>query len=287
MGRVSGIEPAFLQWLAEQGKEIISQCSTAGGCVADSRKLVLNDGAQLFIKQLADPTPGLFSAEASGLAALSEGGAVRTPDVVYQNERCLVLEYIEAATRISSFDEHLGRQLASLHSIRRDFFGFERDTFCGTTRQPNLRSDNGYEFYAQQRFNYLARLCYDKGYLSPQDLSAVENICRKLPELIPQQTPVLLHGDLWSGNVHTDSDGKPVLIDPAVYYGWAEADLAMTALFGGFSSYFYAAYQEVRPLDSGWERRLEFYNLWHLLNHLHLFGESYLSDVKQVIKKYA
>lgn len=105
--------------------------------------------------------------------------------------------------------------------------------------------------------------------------------------MIPQQSPVLLHGDLWSGNVHTDSDGKPVLIDPAVYYGWAEADLAMTALFGGFSSYFYAAYQEVRPLDSGWERRLELYNLWHLLNHLHLFGESYLSDVKQVIKKYA
>lgn len=287
MGRVSGIEPAFLQWLAEQDKEIISECSTAGGCVADSRKLVLNDGAQLFIKQLADPAPGLFSAEASGLAALSEGVAVRTPDVVYQNERCLVLEYIEAATRISSFDEQLGRQLALLHSIRRDFFGFERDTFCGTTRQPNLCTDNGYEFYAQQRFSYLARLCYDKGYLSPQDLSAVENICRKLPELIPQQTPVLLHGDLWSGNVHTDSDGKPVLIDPAVYYGWAEADLAMTALFGGFSSYFYAAYQEVRPLDSGWERRLELYNLWHLVNHLLLFGESYLSDVKQVIKKYA
>lgn len=112
MGRVSGIEPAFLQWLAGQGKEVISQNSTAGGCVADSRKLVLNDGGQLFIKQLADPAPGLFSAEASGLAALSEGGTVKTPDVVYQNERCLVLEYIEAATRISSFDEHLGRQLA-------------------------------------------------------------------------------------------------------------------------------------------------------------------------------
>ncbi len=287
MGRDSAIDAGFLQFLSGLGLEIIQSRSTAGGCIADSRRLELSDGSQLFIKQLTHAESGLFQAEALGLKALAQEGSIKTPDVVFQNEQCLVLEFLDAAPKLKGFDEMLGRQLAELHSITRDYFGFAGDTFCGLTRQPNKPCSNGFQFYTEQRFLYLARRCHQQGYLTVNDFQSIEQLCHKLPELIPQQPPVLLHGDLWNGNVHTDDKGTPVLIDPAVYFGWGEADLAMTKLFGGFSSGFYSAYQDVLSLEPGWENRMALYNLWHLLNHLLLFGKSYLADVKQVIQKYA
>ena len=287
MGRGVNIDAAFLRWLDEQGKEIVADSSASGGCIADSRRLELNDGSRLFIKQMPEPVSGLFKAEASGLVALARDEIVKTPGVLFQNEQCLVLEFLDAAPKVPEFVEILGRQLAELHSVPRDYFGFAGDSFCGLTRQSNEPCSNGFQFYAEQRFLYLARRCHQQGYLTSSDLLLVERLCQKLPELLPEQPPVLIHGDLWSGNVHADEEGMPVLIDPAVYYGWGEADLAMTKLFGGFSRRFYAAYQEVLSLEPGWENRMALYNLWHLLNHLLLFGESYLADVKQVIQKYA
>jgi fructosamine-3-kinase len=111
-------------------------------------------------------------------------------------------------------------------------------------------------------------------------------LAARLPQLVPQQPASLLHGDLWSGNAISDRHGAPAIIDPAVYYGWAEAELAMTALFGAFAESFYQAYQEMRPLESGWRERFDIYNLYHLLNHLNLFGESYLGEVRAILRRY-
>ena len=126
-----------------------------------------------------------------------------------------------------------------------------------------------------------------RGYLNVKDVDQIERLIGKLNQLVPQQPASLLHGDLWSGNAISDSEGSPALIDPAVYFGWAEADLAMTDLFGGFSDAFYSAYNEVNPLASGWRERFPIYNLYHLLNHVNLFGQSYLSQVRTILKAFA
>ena len=118
-------------------------------------------------------------------------------------------------------------------------------------------------------------------------MDQVERVCDRLPELIPEQAPALLHGDLWSGNVHAGPDGLPVLIDPAVYQGWPEAELAMTRLFGGFDQAFYDAYESSYPVLADWRERIPLYNLWHLLNHLSLFGRSYLQEVDSILRRYA
>jgi len=123
--------------------------------------------------------------------------------------------------------------------------------------------------------------------MDDHDLAQVDSIIRRLPELVPAQPASLLHGDLWSGNVTSGSSGEPALIDPAAHYGWAEAELGMTVLFGGFPPGFYAAYQDARPLPNGWRDRLTLYNLYHLLNHLNLFGAIYLDQVRFVIQRFA
>ncbi|MGH1462982.1 MAG: fructosamine kinase family protein [Neptuniibacter sp.] len=287
MGSAVLQDKALLHWLDVHDKVVVSDVSASGGCIADSRKLYLNDGSCLFLKQMSVPVSGMFRAEAKGLDVLSRIGKIQTPKVLFQSDNCLVLEYIEAAAPVPDFDELLGQKLASMHNQTMDFFGFEIDTFCGATQQPNSQKVDGYQFYGEQRFLYLGTRCYEKNYIAKKELAGIESITTRLIELVPAQTPALLHGDLWRGNVHCDASGTPVLIDPAVYCGWAEADLAMTKLFGGFSAKFYAAYQEIHPLTPGWEQRMDLYNLWHLLNHLLLFGESYFHDVKQVIHKYA
>lgn len=130
------------------------------------------------------------------------------------------------------------------------------------------------------------RITQNQALLNTQDIRNLERLMRSLPELIPEQPASLLHGDLWSGNLITDKRGMPAIIDPAVYFGWAEADLAMTDLFGTYPPDFYGAYNEVRPLDPGYRSRYPIYNLYHLLNHLNLFGRGYLSQVRTVLSQF-
>lgn len=286
MGRAGQIDPELNGWLLNQSLSIKTRHRIGGGCIAESYQLWLSDDSCLFVKQMNPPIAGMFAAEKLGLEALSQGALITAPQPCFQNEHCLVMPFIQSATPVPEFDELLGRQLAQLHKQPQPCFGFERDTFCGATRQPNVYTQDGFEFYSQQRFLYLGTRCYENKLLNSSDLQAIEQLCQRLEVLVPPQPPSLLHGDLWRGNVHVDGQGKPVLIDPAVYYGWAEAELAMTRLFGGFSPAFYHAYNEINPMEPGWEARLGLYNLWHLLNHLLLFGESYLYDVRQVFRQY-
>jgi fructosamine-3-kinase len=229
----------------------------------------------------------MFEREAEGLRALAIADGPRIPEPLLAGQSFLLLEDLRPARPVPDYDRLLGVQLAALHAQTSDEFGFEHDNFIGSTPQPNPRMSDGFEFFAEHRLLYQAGLGLDRGELSGQDLAQVRSIARGLRELIPDQPASLIHGDLWSGNAITGPAGEPAIIDPATHYGWAEAELGMTSLFGGFSAEFYRAYGEVWSLEPSWRERLPVYNLYHLLNHVNLFGAGYLGQVRDILRRYS
>ncbi len=257
-----------------------------GGDIASTFIIRSDTDQSYFLKFGEDLVSDLFTAEATGLKTIAAAACIRTPAVIAVSEDWLVLELITDTRPESHYWTELGHQLAQLHGHTSECFGFEQDNYCGATPQPNHEEDNGYRFFATQRLNYQAEMASKKGLLTIEDVHLIERIGIRLSELIPPQPPSLLHGDLWSGNQLCDEHQQPVLIDPACYYGWAEAEIAMTRLFGRFDQHFYQAYLEVNPLEPGWQQRSGIYNLYHLLNHLNLFGQRYYSQVRAIIDFY-
>ena len=249
--------------------------------------ITMPDGSPAFRKFLADGGGGRFQAEAEGLKALAAAGAVRTPGVLAVSECEIITSLVDEGAATESGWSELGSQLAALHKVEQPCFGFTADNYCGATPQPNPRGDNGYAFFAEHRLGYQGRLARDAGLLDDRDLSALDRLCQRLEQWIPATPPVLLHGDLWRGNVLFDRAGRAVLIDPACYWGWAEAEIAMTTLFGGFPDTFYESWEQAAGPQPGWRERLPLYNLYHLLNHLNLFGRSYYPGVSEVLRRYA
>lgn len=275
-------------WLHDQGHgDVVEERPVGGGCINNGSRIRCHDGGTFFLKTNASAPADMFEREAEGLKELSDGHGPRVPQVHLWGEEFILLEDLASAPRAANYSETLGRQLAALHNRTSERFGFHHGNYLGTTLQPNAWTDDGYEFFAVQRLGYQARLARDSGRLSRIEAAQVEQLAARLPELVPAQPASLIHGDLWGGNVISDARGQPALIDPAAYYGWAEAELAMTALFGGFDEAFYRAYESVRPLDAGWRERLPIYNLYHLLNHLNLFGSGYHGQVMAVVRRYA
>lgn len=256
-----------------------------GGSINQAWQGVDADGEAVFLKAHASPPPGFFAAEAQGLHALAESGAT-VPVVLSQSDHFLLLRWIDSAAPKVDSMARLGEQLARVHNTVGPAYGFDVDNYCGTSRQGNEQMRNGHAFFAQQRLLPQGQWAVAAGLLSTSDLMALQTLCDRLPELIPEQPPSLIHGDLWSGNVLFDRLGDPVLIDPAVSWCWAEADLAMTRLFGGFDHAFYRAYEAVRPLAPGFDDRVPIYNLYHLLNHLNLFGGGYQASVRRILKPF-
>jgi protein-ribulosamine 3-kinase len=189
--------------------------------------------------------------------------------------------------------EMLGRQFAELHRYRGKKFGFFEDNLLGDSPQSNKPSKEGSQnwavFYAENRLEFQTNLAVKKGYATPELTNLMENLIKKFSDLISgtEEEPSLLHGDLWSGNYLIDGRGIPWLIDPAVYYGHREADMAMTSLFGGFSNAFYSAYKSAYPIAPGYAEREPLYQLYHLLNHLNLFGTGYYDQVISILRRYA
>lgn len=280
------VPQAIINWFTEQGWQFRHSQTLGGGCVAQVARLsvVAADGrqAQWLLKTAATGAEG----EAAGLRALAQAGALAVPRVFFVDNACLLMEFMPQVPRGADFDERLGRGLALQHRCRAERFGFEQTTFCGGTPQNNTWQSDGCRFFTEQRLLALGSQCRDSGRLSRTDLQRLERFCLRLPEQVPEQPAVLLHGDLWHGNVITTAAAEPALIDPAVYYGWAEADLAMTLMFGGFSERFYGAYRDLEPVAPGWRKRADIYNLYHYLNHLLLFGGGYHSDVLRIVKYY-
>ncbi|XOZ32247.1 fructosamine kinase family protein [Halomonadaceae bacterium KBTZ08] len=264
---------------------ITSVHPVGGGSINDAARLTLEDGRHLFLKTHAAPPTGFFEAEAAGLRALAAADAVRIPSVIAVAEEGLILEWLEGRPG-GNFARELGEQLAQLHSSTAHEFGFERDNFCGLTPQPNPRMRDGFRFFAEARLLHQGRMARDSGRLGQGDIRQLEWLTGRLDRWIPEQPASLIHGDLWSGNIHCGPKGDPVLIDPATHYGWPEAELAMTTMFGSQPHDFYTAYLANSPVEKDWEERAPLYNLYHELNHLNLFGGPWVSGVKQTLKRF-
>ncbi len=267
--------------------EILASTSLAGGSINSVVRLKFSGDSSLILKRFRAAPPGFFEAEASGLLALEQRSALRVPKIIHVAQDFLLLEDLGDAMPRQDYWQSLGRGLAILHSEIQPLFGFNRDNFCGSTTQINRATADGFQFFADWRILNLATMAQQKGLLSNKDMVALEFIAQNLDNWIPQQAAVLIHGDLWSGNIHVDNKGEPALIDPATYWGWAEAELAMTLLFGGFHGQFYDSYTEISKPEPQWQERAPLYNLYHLLNHLLLFGNSYLNQIRSITARFA
>lgn len=286
---------AAVATLRGDGITVRGQQTVGGGSINDAAHLSLSDGSELFLKRNRRSHQGLFQEEARGLRALRVAGGPRVPEplALFEDDQhqYLLMEYIPTGRRSTQGWARLGRELAELHAARRrDRAGFPRDNHIGSTPQTNTWTDDWHRFFAQQRLMSQAERAVRTGRAEPALARGVEQLAARLPDLLPDcddHRPGILHGDLWGGNVMFDSEGAPVLVDPAAYFGHREADLAMTELFGGFGSEFYRAYQERWPLEPGYPERRDIYNLYHLLNHLNLFGRSYLSACEAIVRSYS
>lgn len=262
-----------------------------GGSISGVQRLETDAGA-FVVKSHPSPPPGFFAAEAAGLTALRESGtSLCVPAVVALSEQpqLLVLEDLGSGRPASGFDEALGRGLAELHRRGAERFGFDCQTFCGTTPQPNPWTERWVDFYRDARLAHQVDLARSAGHLSPSESRAAGRLLERLDSLIgePAEGPALIHGDLWSGNLHVSSAGAPCLIDPSASFSHREAELGMMGLFGGFGPRVYAAYEESFPLEAGWRERNPLYQLYHLLNHLNLFGGGYRSQAMAIVSRFA
>lgn len=272
------------------GRENITRFApVAGGCINNGGKLSTTTGT-FFIKwNKTSSLPGMFDAEARGLALLSEARAIRIPNVVaageHEGTQWLVLEWIEPSSRASDYWHTFGQQLAALHKVTHTHHGLDHNNYIGSLHQQNDRTGSWIDFFIQSRLDPQLRLAVDKGRADRSLVHAFETLYARLPSMLPEEAPSLLHGDLWNGNLMTASHGEPCLIDPAVYFGNREMDLAMTRLFGGFDIRFYDAYQEAHPLQPGSASRVDIYNLYPLMVHVNLFGGGYTAQVKQILRQ--
>jgi fructosamine-3-kinase len=258
-----------------------------GGCISNGKILTTQSGSTFFIKSNPNSPVDMFAREAEGLAALRVSDGPTVPEVHLFGRDFILLEDLAPASHSPDHWPVFGRKLATLHKHTYHRFGFEHDNYIGSTNQPNPWTNDGHTFFGEHRLLYQAQMAHSRGLLGNNEMRAVDNIINRLVELIPNQPASLLHGDLWSGNAITDSAGDPAIIDPAAHYGWAEAELAMTTLFGTFPRAFYMAYEEIRPLEPGYHARFPIYNLYHLLNHLNIFGRGYLSQVQAILHRFA
>ncbi|MCS6946075.1 MAG: fructosamine kinase family protein [Steroidobacteraceae bacterium] len=245
------------------------------------------DGQPVFVKRRRGAPPGFFAMEAYGLELLRSTATLRVPRVVYVADDTIVLQDLGRGRSDTAAWERAGRDLARLHRYTAPLFGLDRDGWCGDSAQRNCRMGDGWEFFASCRLLPQAERARDAGLLEARDVAAVERLCGHLRSLIPPQSASLIHGDLWTGNLHSCSDGELALLDAAaVHYGWAEADLAMLTLFGAPPEALFASYQHEQGVDGSWRSRAPIYNLYHLLNHLNLFGRSYLPSVTKILRRY-
>lgn len=290
-----------LEALRGPGTGILSEKRVFGGDINDSRRLILTDGTVLFMKSNVLSGEAMFRAEFAGLTALRSIGALPVPEPLCcgrdkdRGISFLLMEYVSSSPRRKYYWEELGRGLALLHRAYTSFlhegipgplYGFPEDNFIGSSPQINDWKDSWSGFFAACRLEPQIRMAAPS--LPESVLRAFSSLLERLDRYLPEPDfPSLLHGDLWSGNVMTGPEGSAVIMDPAAYAGSLEADLAMTSLFGGFPESFYASYREVTPIDPSYRDRKDLYNLYHLLNHLNLFGEAYYYDVLAVLRRYA
>ncbi|MCC6615415.1 MAG: fructosamine kinase family protein [Anaerolineae bacterium] len=250
------------------------------------------DAGRYFLKVNDNAPRGFFAAEARGLERLRAGHGLRVPAVIAEAEAdgdlpaYLVLEWLDEAPASPTFATRFGEVLAALHQISQAQFGLDSDNFIGKLPQRNTPMDRWADFYRDQRIAPQAVLARQRG-MSASRLALLDRLMARLSNLLPNKsTPALLHGDLWRGNYMILAGDVPAVIDPAVYYGDREIELAFTELFGGFPAQFYTAYRAIYPLEPGYAERRSLYQLYPLLVHYNLFGEPYGAHVESVCRRY-
>jgi fructosamine-3-kinase len=276
-GIVSAVESAL-------GARAESWDAVSGGDINQAHEARLSDGRMVFVKSNADPPAGMFAAEARGLAWLDQAAALRIPKVLAQDPDFLVLEHIRPGRRAANHDEILGRGLAALHRAGAQGFGLDHDNFIGRLPQANRPLPTWAEFYRERRLMPQLRLASEGGRATHAMRRGFDNLFARMEDAVgPPEPPARLHGDLWGGNAIVDEHGQPCIIDPAVYGGHREVDLAMMRLFGGFGPRVFAAYEEAYPLAPGHAARVPLYQLYFLMVHVNLFGGSYIASAEHAL----
>ncbi|BBH42785.1 hypothetical protein myaer102_54530 [Microcystis viridis NIES-102] len=271
----------------EKPFEIEKSHPVSGGCI-NQGYAVSGNGLIYFVKINQANQEAMFAAEALGLKQIHATKTIRVPEPICwgiaDKSSYLVLEWLEFGGGDSQSWEKMGRNLARLHQVSlSDRFGWHCNNTIGSTPQINTISNNWADFFAHQRIGYQLRLAKERGGNFPDEDQVIPAISEILSQHQPH--PSLVHGDLWSGNAAITVDGEPVILDPATYWGDREVDLAMTELFGGFPAAFYRGYNDVFPLDAGYQQRKTLYNLYHILNHFNLFGGGYASQANRMLQE--
>ena len=276
--------------IENQIQDEVSKVETQhGGCISHSLKVTSKQGVQYFVKS---SLPGMdLIKEANGLKEIAKSLAIKTPNIHFASRGLLVLEWIEAQAPGSHFYKEFARQLASMHRYTSSAFGFYEDSYIGSLPQENPQSASSKNewtrYFLQHRLFAQMNLAEKNGYADATLIKSMASLEQLVPIILEGslEPPCLIHGDLWSGNYIVGPNQVPYLIDPAVYYGHREVDIAMTKLFGGFPKEFYQAYNEAYPLPRGFEKRCGLYQLYFLLVHLNLFGPSYYQQCLGLIQR--
>jgi fructosamine-3-kinase len=269
------------------GSAVIATAPVAGGDICTANRLRLNDGRTVLMKTHPHPPDGFFAAEARGLDWLRVDGGVAVPTVLAADHDCLILPWIEPGKVTHEAAASFGSALGRTHADQPAGYGLEEDGFIGRLPLPNTATTTWPEFYATRRVLPYLKLASDRGHIAPADADNVERLISRFTDLLPDEGPSRLHGDLWNGNVLWGHDGQVWLIDPAAYAGHREVDLAMLALFGMPNlPRVLDAYQESAPLSTGWRDRVGLYQLFPLLVHAAMFGGGYGARASEIAIQY-
>ncbi|MCX2742846.1 fructosamine kinase family protein [Mangrovivirga sp. M17] len=263
--------------------------SVGGGSINQAYQ-VSSDKFDLFVKLNSGVDPSFFEAEKRGLEILSDNSEFEIPQVFTSGKSggysFLSMEYFDATKRQSDYWFTAGQRLARMHQVREEEFGLSFNNFMGALPQNNAPLENWAEFFIERRLKPQVELAMNKGLMDISHQKLFEKLYTKLDSLVPTEKPSLIHGDLWSGNIMSTNSGEATIIDPAVHYGHRESDLAMTQMFGGFSSEFYKGYESIYPLEPDFSSRIGLLNLYPLLIHVNLFGLGYLRETINNVKRF-
>lgn len=263
----------------------------SGGDTASVYKLEIADKTSYILKcSRSIDSVNIFEAEVSGLRRIASTNTIATPSILdfgtHNDISFLLMEYIHEKSPAKKDYVKLGYQLAQLHNHTSENFGLDKDNFIGNLEQKNILTDNWIDFYSKHRLGFQLKMSLKKSLLKKSEVPLEDRIANSIQLYCKKVNPSLIHGDLWNGNFVVSTDGTPYLIDPSVYYGHSEMDIAMSKLFGGFDLSFYNAYHNEKPITEYYDERIEIYQLYYLLVHLNIFGTSYYAAVKQILNKY-
>lgn len=270
--------------------KVESLVPVGGGSISSAYKLTTSDKAYFIKANSKADADQMFRTEKVGLQEIEASNTIAVPHVHLvgkaEGTAYILMDFVENRRPTGRDFVELGRDLAAIHLVEGEQFGFSTDNFIGSLPQSNQIHSSWADFYRKERIEPQLNMALNLGELTKSEIPGEEKMQERFEELLSDAKPVLLHGDLWGGNYLIAEDGTPVLIDPAVYYGHSMVDIAMSKLFGGFDREFYSAYHEIHPQSDYYEEQIDLYQLYYLLVHLNLFGRSYRASVVDILKRY-